>query len=766
MNGPGRMPARVRDRIFDAVLGELVESGIDAFSLADVARRAGVKEQVIERHWRDRRVLLMEAMLARVNAALPTPDEGSLSRDLGRFVGSLAGLTGTGLGRKWFRRLLPGGRDADLSNVGPDFWSFEMAAVEQMFDRAAERGELRSDIDPGNAARMLVAALVYDMVFNDSPMDRDYADQAYRVILQGVLGSSSDWAEDLQDSKQTLTLLRAAYDGTVDPTTLLEAVRDSDGGIIDFVFREVNPAACTYLQRSRTELLGARATEVLPELVVSGLLIQGVHAMQTGEPLAVEDFRYFSRRYDTIRRFDVRGMPVSADWLSMVWRDVSDRHRTQQQALDAATHSTAARTPGAGASPDDGGQITAAEALRAAADSLLDPQVLLEADRDSTGEVIDFVYRDVNQATCDYLGMARADILGRGAVEMMPGLKGTLFADYVRCLKTGEPLMLNDFTYDNEILGGLRRYELRVTRSTPTCLTLTWRDITDRFQAEQDLTRSRDLLRSSADAMFEPQALVEVLTTPAGEVDLVLRDVNRAFYEYLGLTRSDLVGRSVLELFPNAVGSGMIAQSVNCAEAGEPVILDDVEYFAEFMNEPRRFDIRATQVDFGLITVTVRDATERFDAAQRLAASEEKYRLLAENTGDLVTHIRDGKIVWASPSAEQVLGAPAEHWIGRDAQELIPAEDRSAFADRLASLGEEEIVQQRLRIAGLGGQTHWTHLHAQPFYDADGHSDGASGGSSSTGIPSASASGEQTSARPEQSGAGRSSIWSVNSVAE
>ena len=296
VNGPEGIPARLRDRIFDAVLAELVDSGIDRFSVAAVARRAGLDRQVIDRHWHDGRVLLMEAMLARAAEAVPIPDEGSLGRDLRQFARSLAGLTSTELGRQWFRRLVPGDRDADLSNVGSDFWAFQMDAVEQMFHHAAERGELRTDIDLGQAARMLSAALAYDMVFKDSPMDREYAEQVCSIVLPGMLTSdTSGPIEDLQDSERMGAILRATCDGIIDPVALVETVRDSDGHIIDFVFAEVNPAACTYLQRTRTELLGASVAETLPDLAASELFTQYVHTMQTGDPLEVEDFVYFSQ---------------------------------------------------------------------------------------------------------------------------------------------------------------------------------------------------------------------------------------------------------------------------------------------------------------------------------------------------------------------------------------------------------------------------------------------------------------------------------------
>ena len=68
----------------------------------------------------------------------------------------------------------------------------------------------------------------------------------------------------------------------------------------------------------------------------------------------------------------------------------------------------------------------AAALLRASTEALLDPQVLLEAATDSSGQIVDFLYRELNQATCDYLGLSRAELLGRGIVESMPGIRATL----------------------------------------------------------------------------------------------------------------------------------------------------------------------------------------------------------------------------------------------------------------------------------------------------------------------------------------------------
>jgi len=284
-----------------------------------VALRAGVDQQVIRRHWPDSRVLLLEATLTRARDAVPIPDEGSLSADLRHFGRSIAAATGTTFGRQWFRRLIPGGYDADLSHVAPDFWAFETHATREIFRRAVERGEVRGDVDQDKAARILLAALTYYVVFYDSPMPPEFAEDVCKVILNGTAATdSSGVLEDLHSSEQTRALLRMTCDALIDPIALIEAKRDHDGHIVDFVFREVNPAACTYLRHSRSELLGASLSETVPDFAGSGLLARYMAAMDTGKPLLVEDLPYFSRRYDTVRRFDIRARHANADCMSVI----------------------------------------------------------------------------------------------------------------------------------------------------------------------------------------------------------------------------------------------------------------------------------------------------------------------------------------------------------------------------------------------------------------------------------------------------------------
>lgn len=246
-------------------------------------------------------------------------------------------------------------------------------------------------------------------------------------------------------------------------------------------------------------------------------------------------------------------------------------------------------------------------------------------------------------------------------------------------------------------------------------------------EALGDSEQSRGLLRASADAQLDPQVLIEaVREDDTGRiVDFVYRELNEATCKYLGVAEEELRGTCVLETLPNIEASGLLARFAQCADAGKPVVLDDFTYDNEMLADTRRYDIRATRAGQNLVSLTWRDVTERFELVRRITESEEQFRLLAENAGDVVARMdTDGTIRWISRSVEQALGAPAEYYIGRRADELVVSDDHDALAARFRAVSRGEPAAGRARVLDVDGTPHWVYLFVKPFFDGAGNADG------------------------------------------
>lgn len=139
-------------------------------------------------------------------------------------------------------------------------------------------------------------------------------------------------------------------------------------------------------------------------------------------------------------------------------------------------------------------------------------------------------------------------------------------------------------------------------------------------------------------------------------VDLRYIAANRAAVAYHGISREALIGSTMLDFYPGLRTNGPLDLYLATVETGEPVVLDDYSYANEVVGADRWYDLRAVRFGDG-IALTWRDVTERHAMTEALVASQDRFRLLAENSADLVAQFStSGKVMWVSPSASQTLG--------------------------------------------------------------------------------------------------------------
>jgi two-component system cell cycle sensor histidine kinase/response regulator CckA len=153
--------------------------------------------------------------------------------------------------------------------------------------------------------------------------------------------------------------------------------------------------------------------------------------------------------------------------------------------------------------------------------------------------------------------------------------------------------------------------------------------------------------------------------------------INPAFTNITGYTLEDIFsGREWLhkalrfleyrEEIINAQKRGVIEK---CIEKTFSIICKN--------GEIKAIEVRPTLLDDGRIVMILFDITERKQAEEALSHSEEQYRLIAENTKDLICTLDlQGNFHYVSPSFEEVLGYSPEELRGLNAFSLIHPDDR------------------------------------------------------------------------------------------
>lgn len=126
-------------------------------------------------------------------------------------------------------------------------------------------------------------------------------------------------------------LLRANSDGMLDSQALLEAVRDHDGQVVDFICRSANRALCSYLGRTEQDLLGRSASEDAQNFEASGLMKLYVQCVASGEPIMLDDLPRFNQAHDEVRHYDLRLCGLGPSQRHMERRDRAVRGRRSDQ---------------------------------------------------------------------------------------------------------------------------------------------------------------------------------------------------------------------------------------------------------------------------------------------------------------------------------------------------------------------------------------------------------------------------------------------------
>ncbi|WP_458098343.1 diguanylate cyclase [Roseomonas sp. WA12] len=117
-----------------------------------------------------------------------------------------------------------------------------------------------------------------------------------------------------------------------------------------------------------------------------------------------------------------------------------------------------------------------------------------------------------------------------------------------------------------------------------------------------------------------------------------------------------------------------------------------------------------------------RHAQRRHSAERALTDSEANFRLLAENSSDMVTRIGlDGIRRYVSPAAERLLGRAPSELVGRPADEDVHTQDRPGMQAAIARLsaGEAQEVTVTYRAVGPNGQEVWLESSVRVTHDPE-----------------------------------------------
>jgi diguanylate cyclase (GGDEF)-like protein/PAS domain S-box-containing protein len=245
------------------------------------------------------------------------------------------------------------------------------------------------------------------------------------------------------------------------------------------------------------------------------------------------------------------------------------------------------------------------------------------------------------------------------------------------------------------------------------------RDVDSLVRAREQAMSDEERLRATLDALTDPHIVLEPVRSPDGSIiDFIYRDANVAACDYNRMAYDELVGSTLLGLFPGHDDAGLVRMYGQVVDTGEPLAIDDLPYHQERLDDDRVYDVRAFRI-VGRLFCTWRDVTDRHVAVLAIAQSEEQFRLLAENASDVVYQSDPhGVIQWISPAVTQALGLRPDDLLGTLALDLIHSDDRgmvSTAHDTLLAGGTIGTLSARYRNAA--GDYRWMSIRPHVLRD-------------------------------------------------
>ena len=247
-----------------------------------------------------------------------------------------------------------------------------------------------------------------------------------------------------------------------------------------------------------------------------------------------------------------------------------------------------------------------------------------------------------------------------------------------------------------------------------------WRDVDDVVRARMEAESEREILRATLDAQLDPQVLVAAVRDVDGRiVDFRFVAANPAACESLDKERQQVIGGALSTVDPGIFDSEVTPPLKAVVDSGVPLVLNNHSHTYS-SGRIGHYDVRAVPVHDGL-AVTWRDVTQRFDEAAALADSEARYRLLLEESSDMVTfHDPDGTVQWVSPAIERLLGWSAEERTGRLLNLIHPDDVAGVLAAREVLLAGQEYAATRFRMRTKNRGYRWVESSARAVRDSAG----------------------------------------------
>src|ERR1039458_7547335 len=228
------------------------------------------------------------------------------------------------------------------------------------------------------------------------------------------------------------------------------------------------------------------------------------------------------------------------------------------------------------------------------------------------------------------------------------------------------------------------------------------KDITEQVRRIEDLRRLRAALDATADAIYlvdRTSMRFIYVNTAACRMQNCMRE------ELLALGPDGVLSMSREELertYDSIIAGGRGAEPIEMQRQRK----DGSQVWVELVSRAQRSS------DGWMIITVVRDITEHKRAESALRESEDRYRDIVENSGDLIcTHDLEGKLLSVNAAGSRLTGYSREALLRMNMADLLTRGARDGFAAYLAEIRTKGAARGLMQIRAADGTSRWLEYH-------------------------------------------------------
>lgn len=285
-------------------------------------------------------------------------------------------------------------------------------------------------------------------------------------------------------------------------------------------------------------------------------------------------------------------------------------------------------------------------------------------------------------------------------------LETGVFDSFLNVYKTGINYETEDLYYEDENLFGA--YRIRVFAMPNHRLGVAFEDITERKRAEEELSRSYDIVDNIQVGLH-----IYRLEDPEDDRSLRMISANRASEMITGIPNETLIGNLIDENFPASRENRIPQAYASVVRDGKPLNLDEVQYGDDRVILSW-FKVRAFPLHNQCMGAAFEDITEQKIAQSRLQENEALYHAVVDSISDGFGILDQNLFVsFLSSKAEQLLKLPINQSAGKHLFDLFP--------DAEGSIVEESLKKALLQQEPIGFESRLTHHGYSGRYNARVH---------------------------------------------